>query len=63
MIKTCFEVRLIVSVVKRECFCVQTQLTVSEQKIQDMIRERVSKIEKIKMTVTDLEVKHTNTHS
>ncbi|XP_030609824.1 E3 ubiquitin-protein ligase TRIM39 isoform X2 [Archocentrus centrarchus] len=38
------------------CRSDQMLLTMSEQKIQDMIRERISKIEKIKMSVTDLEL-------
>lgn len=36
--------------------CVQAQLTVSGQEIQEMIRQRIRKMEEIKMSVTQLEV-------
>lgn len=40
--------------------CVQTQLSVSEQEIQDMIRQRMRKMEEIRVSLAELEVKHTS---
>ena len=38
---------------------VQAQLSVSEQEIQEMIRQRIRKIEEIRMSVSELEVRQT----
>lgn len=38
---------------------VQAQLSVSEQEIQEMIRQRIRKIEVIRMSVSELEVRQT----
>lgn len=40
--------------------CVQAQLSVSEQEIQEMIRQRIRKMEEIRMSVTELEVEQTH---
>lgn len=46
------------------CLCVcalsQAQLETSEQEIQEMIRERIRKIEEIRMSVNELEVEQTH---
>lgn len=42
------------------CVCVQTQLSVSEQEIQEMIRQRMRKMEEIRVSLAELEVEHTH---
>lgn len=43
--------------------CIQEKLSVSEQEVQEMIRWRTGKIEEVKRSATEMEVKqHTQTH-
>lgn len=41
-------------------FCVQAHLSVSEQEIQEMIRQRIRKMEEIRTSGTELEVEQTH---
>ena len=45
------------------CVCLQAKLWVSEQKIQEMIQQKMRKIEEIRLSVTELEVKPTHAHT